>query len=327
MRLAHPWALALIVPAWALAAAVLRRGRAPAMIHPAAASGAGSPSPRTRAARAAPSLLLAGALALAAVALARPQKVRRLPAGEGEGVALVLAVDTSLSMSATDFPPSRLAAAKDLARRFVLGRSEDRIGLVTFGGASLLACPLTADYDALLGRLDGLEPGMTRADGTAIGDGLASAAARLKDSPAKSKAVVLLTDGRSNAGAVDPLTAAAALAALGIKVYAVGTAGRGPALMPVDDPNLGRIMVRTDEDLDEELLAEVARITGGRSWRAADRGQLGEIFAAIDRLEKSALKRPPLVAVADFYPAPLAAAAALLLLESVLAATALLKWP
>jgi Ca-activated chloride channel family protein len=253
--------------------------------------------------------------------------VRALPGGDGRGVDIVLAVDTSLSMSATDFKPDRLAVAQDIARRFIRGRVSDRIGLVTFGGAPLLACPPTVDYDALIGRLDGLTPGMTKSGGTALGDGLVSAVTRLKDCTAKSKAVILLTDGRSNTGIVDPVTAAKTAAALGVKVYAVGTAGRGPALMPVDDPGVGRTMVRIDDDLDEELLARIAALTGGKSFRAENRGDLAKIFAEIDRLEKSRVKRPPVVAVADYHVPPLAAAVLLLLLESALAATSLLRWP
>lgn len=328
MRFAHPWALLLAPLAWAAAAAALRFARAEALPYPAGERvRAARPSRRARLARAIPVLLPAAALTLAAVALARPQAVKALAGDDGRGVDIVLAVDSSLSMSATDLSPTRMEAAKELAKAFVKGRVSDRIGLVTFGGAPLLACPPTTDYDALRGRLDDLTPGMTKTDGTAIGDGLISAARRLKDAAAKSKVIVLLTDGRSNTGAVDPLTAAKAVAGYGIKVYAIGTAGRGPATMTVDDPRQGRVTVQIDDDLDDELLAEIARITGGKSYRAQTRGELAKVFAEIDALEKSEIKRPPVVAVADRHVPPLALAALLLLAESALAATALLRWP
>ena len=328
MRFAHPWALALAPLAWALAVAVLRRGRNAALAYPAGellrAQGL---TPRARAARLAPAVVQAAALTLAAVALARPQKVLAVSGEDGRGVDIVLAVDSSLSMNAMDFKPSRLEAAKQIAKSFVQGRVSDRIGLVTFGGAPLLACPQTVDYSALAERIDGLEAGMTKADGTALGDGLASAVRRLKEGSAKSKVVVLLTDGRSNTGAVDPLTAAKAAAALGVKVYSIGTAGRGPAPMPYDDPQRGRGVVMIDDDLDDELLSEISRITGAKSYRAKNREELAGIFAEIDRLEKSPVRLPQMVAVGDLHAWPLAAALLLLLAESALAATALLRWP
>jgi len=328
VRFACPWALALAPLAWALAVAAARRGRAAAMAYPAGERcRALAPTRRARAARLAPSVLLGAALTLAAVALARPQRIAAVSGDDDRGVDIMLAVDSSLSMNAMDFKPSRLAVARDIAKDFVRGRVSDRIGLVTFGGAPLLACPATVDYAALIERIDELEAGMTRTDGTALGDGLASAVRRLREGAAKSKVVVLLTDGRSNTGAVDPLTAAKAAAALGVKVYAIGTAGRGPALMPVDDPRLGRTVVQINDDLDEELLADIARITGAKAYRAKNRDELADVFAQIDRLEKSEVRRPDLVAVADLHAWPLGSALVLLLLEAALAATALLRWP
>lgn len=328
MRFAHPWALALAPAAWALAAAVARWGKTAALSYSTGESSkTRPPTPRARAARLAPSILTAAALTLAAAALARPQRVLAVAGEDGHGVDIVLAVDSSLSMNAMDFKPNRLAVAKELAKAFVRGRVSDRIGLVTFGGAPLLACPQTVDYAALGERIDDLEAGMTKADGTALGDGLASALRRLKESSAKSRVVVLLTDGRNNTGAVDPITAAKAAAALGVKVYAIGTAGRGSALMPIDDPRLGRTVVQIDDDLDEELLEEIARITGAKSYRAKDRSELADVFAEIDRLEKSPVRLPEIVAVADLHAWPLGAALLLLLAESTLAATVLLRWP
>ncbi len=328
MRFANPWVLLLAPLAWAAAVLVLTRGRDAALAYPAGERGRRlPPSARARLSRLAPPLSVAGALTLAAVALARPQSVKLLPGGDGRGIDIMLAVDTSLSMSSIDIKPNRITAAKEIAKAFARGRVGDRIGLVTFGGAPLLACPLTVDRDALIDRLDSLYPGMTKVDGTAIGDGLVSAANRLKDGTAKSKVIVLLTDGRSNTGIVDPVTAAKTAAAIGAKIYAVGTAGRGTALMEIDDPKYGKQMVPTDDDLDDALLAQLASITGGKSYRAENRGELEKIFQEINGLEKSEVKRPDVVAVADRHEPALAAAALLLLAESALAATALLRWP
>lgn len=285
------------------------------------------PSVRARAARWAPPVLLGLVLILIAAALARPQKISKLLGSEGEGIDIMLSIDSSLSMKAVDFKPTRIDVAKATAKRFVQGRAQDRIGLTTFGGAPLLLCPPTFDYDALLGRLDELDAGMTRADGTAIGDGLASAVSRLKDTSAKSKVIILLTDGRSNTGVVDPLTAAKAAAAYGIKVYPIGVAGKGDSAMTIDDPRYGRVTVPVTDDLDEELLSEIARLTTGKAYRAKDGGELKNIFAEIDRLEKSKVALPKIAAVGDLHTWPLIAALLLLLLESALTAGPLLRWP
>ncbi|MBI4060372.1 MAG: VWA domain-containing protein [Elusimicrobia bacterium] len=328
MRFLHPWLLLLALPAFAAAAAALRTPDASALDLPAGKRlRERRPSRRARAARAAPPVLLALALCLIAAALARPQKVLRFPGGTGEGIDIMLSIDSSLSMNAVDFKPTRLDAAKAVARRFVLGRAQDRIGLATFGGAPLLLCPPTLDYEALLGRLDELDAGMTRADGTALGDGLASAVSRLKDSDAKSKVILLLSDGRANTGVVDAPTAAKAAAAYGIKVYAIGVAGTGDSTMTIDDPRYGRVTVPVTDDLDEELLDEIARLTGGKAFRARDGGELKSVFAEIDRLEKSKVALPKIAATGDLHSWPLGAALLILLLESALAAGPLLRWP
>jgi len=328
VRFLHPWLLLLALPALAAAAAAIFRSNDAKLTLPAGALlRARKPSPRALAARLAPPLLLAAALCLIAAALARPQKIIKFAGGAGEGIDIMLSIDSSMSMKAVDFKPTRLDAAKATAKRFVSGRAQDRIGLTTFGGAPLLLCPPTLDYDALLGQIDELEAGMTRAEGTALGDGLASAVARLKDSSAKSKVIILLSDGRANTGVVDPLTAAKAAAAFGIKVYPVGVAGKGDSSMTIDDPRYGRVTVPVTDDLDEELLSEIARLTEGKAYRAKDGGELKSIFAAIDRLEKSKVALPKLSAVGDLHEWPLAAALLLLILESALSAGPLLRWP
>ncbi|MEK7389983.1 MAG: VWA domain-containing protein [Elusimicrobiota bacterium] len=328
MRFVEPWALLLLVPAVLTAAAAIWRPGGGKLGMPETGMPRGrSRGLRVRAARLAPAVLQGLALALIATALARPQKILRLSGGSGEGIDIILAIDSSLSMNAVDFKPTRLDAAKDTARRFVQGRSQDRIGLVTFGGAPLLACPATLDYDALLGRLDEMEAGMTRVDGTALGDGLATAVSRLKDSNAKSKVIVLLTDGRSNTGIIDPLTAAKAAATYAIKIYTVGTASKGESSMTLDDPRYGRVTVPVQDDLDEELLNEIARLTEGKSFRAQDDGELKRIFSEINRLEKSKVSLPKMAAVGDLHSWPLLIAVFLLLLEAALSAGPLLRWP
>lgn len=326
MIFAHPWILLLLlaVPAAFWWDASSGRSAAGSYSGGVPASGA---TLRARLARWAPASLRALALALAVVGLARPQKTNTSLAGSALGVDIMLVVDTSLSMGALDLSPDRLSAAKDAARRFVLGRANDRIGLVVFGGASQLVCPLTLDYAALLEQLDSLKPGMTKVDGTAIGDGIASGARHLQNGDAKSRVLILLTDGRSNVGVTDPMTAARAAKTFGVRVYTIGTAGRGPATLPIDDPNHGRVMATIDEDLDEDLLAEIARLTDAKYFRATSLKQLREIYATIDSLEKSKIKRPDLVSREDLYAAPVALALLALMAESALAATWLLRWP
>lgn len=326
MRLAQPWALLLLLP---LAAALWRcaRGRGPALPHPGTSSLEDAPSPRALAARWAPLALPGLALALLALALARPQRVQRAVGGEGRGIDIVLALDSSISMDAMDLKPTRFAVAQETAARFVRGRAEDRIGLVTFGGAPLLAAPLTVDYEALVERIEGLRTDVTRVQGTAVGDGLVSALRRLRESTAKSKVVILLTDGRSNTGAVEPLTAAKAAASMGVKVYTIGAARRGQSARLVEDPRYGRVEMPVGDDLDEETLSEVARMTGGRYWRAESAAALRAVYGEIDRLEKSAVKLPDLVVRDELHRGPALLAALLLLAESALAATWLLRWP
>ncbi len=328
MRLASPWMLLVLIPAiLAAAAALWRPGGARLGLPAGGFLGGRKPSARARAARWAPTLLQGLALCLIAFALARPQKTVRIAGGTGEGIDIVLTLDTSLSMQAVDLKPTRLEAAKETARRFVQGRVQDRIGLVVFGGAPLLACPATLDYDALIGRIEEVESGMTRADGTAIGDGLASAVSRLKDSSAKSKVVILLTDGRSNSGVVDPVTAAKAAAAYGVKIYAIGVASKGETSMTVDDPRFGRVTVPVTDDLDEELLLDLAHATGGKSYRAKSGAELKDVFADIDRLEKSKVDLPKLAAIGDLHHWPIGLALLLLLIEAALSAGPLLRWP
>lgn len=330
-RFENHWWLLGLVPALlaALAAALQGAGRMPAFRFPdvgalarRAGSSAGWPVRWT------PLVLKLAALTLAVVALARPQTMSREPAGAAEGIDIILVLDTSESMRALDFDPfDRMTAAKQAARDFIQRRVSDRIGLVVFGGEPLMACPPTLDYDALLTFLEDVKPGITQSRGTAIGDGLAAAAAHLKDSTAKSRIVVLITDGANNAGLVDPLTAAKAAKALGIRVYTVGAAKHGQALVPVDHPVLGRQMVAIDDDLDDALLTKMGEETGGRYYRATNAKELAEIYSDIDKLEKSTVDRPETVSYTDFYRLLLLPAALLLAAELLLGHTFLVRLP
>ncbi len=328
MTFAHPAAFLALIPAAAALAWSLRRGERrrasllyPVPIPPRRPWGAGV-------ARWGPSSLRALAYILLAAGLARPQKLSKRGQTLGQGIDIMLALDTSTSMNALDFKPgNRLEAAKDTAVRFVQGRAQDRIGLVAFGGAALLACPLTLDYEALVLRLREMEAGMTGAQGTAIGDGIVSGINHLRRSDGKSKVLILLTDGRSNTGLIDPVTAAKAARTYGVKIYTIGTAKKGETLLPVDDPTHGRVMVRLQDDLDEETLNEVARVTDGRYWRAEGLRQLHDIYGEIDGLEKSDVKLPDIVSRADIYQFPVLAAALILLLEMALSRTLWLRWP
>jgi Ca-activated chloride channel homolog len=235
------------------------------------------------------------ALALLAVALARPQLGYAWEESLTEGIDIELALDISGSMGGEDFQPdNRLAVAKRVVRDFVAGRTGDRIGLVVFSGTALTRSPLTTDRRMLDQLLAGVELN-TLPDGTAIGVALASAAARLKASEAKSRVIVLVTDGVNNAGAIDPMSAAAVCRGLGLKVYTigVGTRGRVPVPMRLRNPRTGLVETREvmmENQLDEALLAKIAERTGGRTFRATDAESLRQIFADIDRLEKTPLK-------------------------------------
>jgi len=281
-----------------------------------------SPTLRARIGRWAPLAIRTLAMSLIVFGLARPQKVSSRLKGFGEGIDIMLDIDSSLSMSATDIKPSRIEAAKETATHFVMGRVQDRIGLVTFGGAPELLCPLTLDYDPLISQINNLEPGITQADGTALGDGLVSALNHLKSSAAKTKIIILLTDGRSNTGTVDPMTAAKAAQALGIKIYTIGTARHGPALMPVQGQ-----MIRIDDDIDDELLTNIAQITGGQYFRVTSLEKLTEVYKTINTLQKSKVKIPPIIMRQDLYRIPTLIAALLLLTEIMLSNAWLLRWP
>lgn len=275
--------------------------------------------------------LRAAALAAIAVALARPQAGSAATKIHREGVDVVLAVDVSGSMLAEDFTlgnerANRLQAVKSVVKEFVAARPEDRIGLVLFAGRPYTQCPLTLDHGWLLQNLDRAEIGMIE-DGTAVGSALATAVNRLRPSTAKSKFVVLLTDGQSNAGKITPQTAADAAAALGIKVYTVGAGTRGMAPFPAQDFFGNKVYRPVQVDIDEPTLQKIATTTHARYFRATDTPTLREIYAEIDRSEKTAFEAPEYLDYRELYPWLVWPALALVLLEIGLGETVLRKLP
>lgn len=238
-----------------------------------------------------PRALRVAALGLFIVALARPQARRATEHVEASGVDLVLAVDVSGSMEALDMqragqPASRVEAVKDVVARFVAARPNDRIGLVAFAGAPYLMSPLTLDHDWLAQNLHRLRTG-TIEDGTAIGSALATGVNRLRGTDARSKVIVLLTDGVNNAGAVQPTLAAEAARALGIRVYTIGVGVDGDAPVPVTDAHGQTRVAMAHVDVDEATLRAIAQTTGGRFFRARDTASLSRVYAEIDGMEKT----------------------------------------
>jgi Ca-activated chloride channel family protein len=259
------------------------------------------------------------------VALARPRLGLERTESWTEGVDIFIALDASGSMAAEDFKPkNRFFVAKSSARQFIEGRSSDRVGLLVFAGHSRTVSPLTTDRAMVLDRLASLKLG-DQGDGTAIGLALGNALARLKPSKAKSRVVVLLTDGGNNAGEIDPDTAAGVAKALGVRVYTVGVGtNNGPVEIPIPirDPETGRVTerrVRANVDVDEALLQRIADATGGRYFRATDAQGLADTFATIDKLEKSEIKTTKYTRFREVFPLAARPAAACLALAGLAA--------
>ncbi len=225
------------------------------------------------------------AVALLIIALARPQSVDKWEDISTEGIDIVMSLDISSSMLARDFKPDRLEASKELATEFISGRSDDRMGLVVFSGESFTQCPLTTDHAVVINMMRDIQTGMIE-DGTAIGMGLATAINRLKDSKAKSKVIILMTDGVNNMGEIAPVTAAEIAQSFNIRVYTIGVGSRGMAPYPVQTP-YGRQYRNMKVEIDEEVLKDIAEITDGKYFRATDNNQLKQIYQEIDKLEKS----------------------------------------
>ena len=238
-------------------------------------------------------------------ALARPQEQLTTVERNAEGIDIVLALDISSSMKAEDLKPNRFEAAREVAKEFIDQRISDRIGLVSFAMQSFTVCPPTLDYRLLKELIDEVEMGVIQ-DGTAIGMGIATSVNRLKDSEAKSKVIILLTDGQNNAGEIDPVTAADLALTYDIKIYTIGAGTRGTAPYPVDDPIFGRRYRNIQVDIDEEMLESVAESTGGKYFRATDSQELLRIYQEIDALERTKVEEIIYTDFTDLYPIYLA---------------------
>ncbi len=227
-------------------------------------------------------------IAAVTVVIARPQNVDKWQSSTTEGIDIIMALDVSGSMLARDFNPDRLEASKNVATEFISGRPYDRIGLTVFSGESFTQCPLTTDHAVLINLLREVKSGIIE-DGTAIGVGLATAINRIRDSDAISKVVILLTDGVNNTGSIDPVTAAEIAKSFGIRVYTVGVGSMGYADYPVQTP-FGMRYQKMQVEIDEALLQKIAGMTGGQYFRAVDNTSLQNVYAEIDKLEKSKIE-------------------------------------
>jgi Ca-activated chloride channel family protein len=299
----------------------LARRRRPAVRYPVLAAVRRAAGGGTSWKRFAGPVVRAAALSLIVVALARPQAGSGSESVLTEGIDIVVAMDVSGSMRAEDFKPkNRLAVAKEVFADFVRGRTSDRIGLVVFAARSFTQCPLTLDYNVLLQLADSVEVGMIDESSTAIGMGIATAANRLRESDARSKVIILLTDGRNPAGAIDPITAAEAASALGIRIYTIGAGTPEGGPIPIDDPVWGRRYVQVATDIDEDTLREIARVTGGKYYRAKTPGMLAEVFREIGDLEKTKIEVKHFTSYTELAPRFMIAGLLLLIGELLVAA-------
>lgn len=232
-----------------------------------------------------PFVLRTVALTMIVIAVARPRSSTDMEKIDTEGIDIVMAMDVSTSMLARDFTPDRISAAKDIAVEFIAQRPSDRMGIVVFAGESYTQCPLTTDRATLINLMKEVQTDLIE-DGTAIGNGLATAVARMMDSDAKSRVVILLTDGVNNSGEIAPLTAAEIAKTYGIRVYTIGVGANGMAPYPVMTP-WGMDVQQMKVEIDEDLLKEISQVTGGRYFRATDNTKLSEIYTEINQMEKA----------------------------------------
>lgn len=232
-----------------------------------------------------PFALRIAAIVMIIIAIARPRSSTEVEKIDSEGIDIVLAMDVSTSMLARDFKPDRISAAKDIAIEFIAQRPSDRMGIVVFAGESYTQCPLTTDRATLINLMKEVQTDLIE-DGTAIGNGLATAVARIADSNAPSRVVILLTDGVNNSGEIAPQTAAEIARTYGIRVYTIGVGANGMAPYPVITP-WGVDVQNMQVEIDEELLKGISEMTGGRYFRATDNTKLAEIYAEINKMEKA----------------------------------------
>ena len=266
-------------------------------------------------------------LGLAIIALARPQKGTESEEVLTEGIDIVMALDASSSMAAEDFKPqNRFHVAKLVAGRFIEGLKHDRVGLVVFAAKAYSRCPLTLDYGVLLNVLNNAELGAIE-DGTAIGNALATCLNRLRESKAKSKVIILLTDGINNRGEIQPIDAAEIARTLGIKIYTIGVGSTGIARIPIDDPVYGRTYVNMQVEIDEASLKKIAETTHGIYYRATDRPSLEKIFEDIGSLEKTKIEVKTYTHYNERYNDFLLPAMVLIFLSTLLVNTKFAKIP
>lgn len=325
MQFLNPYILlvACIVPLLLIYYILVGRRRATLIV-----STTQGPAPRTLRyfLRHVPIVLRLLAISAMVIALARPVIVHHESETTTEGVDIVLAMDISGSMLARDFTPDRLSAAKRLATEFVAERTGDRLSVVAFAGEAFTQCPLTADQAAVGTMLSRLRSGVVE-DGTAIGNGLATAINRLRESGAKSKVVVLLTDGVNNRGQISPIMAAEIARNLGIKVYTIGVGSRDKAPMPAIDPFGNQTFVMAEVEIDEDLLRNIASTTSGRYFRANDNEALRNIYQQINELEKSEVQVTHYTSYDELFGRWLLLALLLLALEFIVARVILNRLP
>jgi Ca-activated chloride channel homolog len=290
-ELAHPLALFLLVPVWLLPLFRLwRHGRHPAVALPTLSALTNAPLDPLSLLRPVPFAAALVGASLLCLAMARPQSKDSWQDVQREGIDIIIALDVSTSMLARDLKPDRFEASRAVGMQFIDGRPNDRIGLVVYEGEAFTQCPLTTDHRVLKEMFMKTRSGLIEG-GTAIGLGLATAINRLRESEARSKVVILLTDGVNNAGSIQPLDAAHIAAQLGIRVYTIGVGTIGKALSPVDRYPNGQLRFDyVDVDLDEPKLKQMAEVAGGRYFRATNERKLKEIYDEIDTLEKTRIK-------------------------------------
>jgi Ca-activated chloride channel family protein len=318
IQFATPWVLAflIVLPVWWI---VRRRRKAPAIVFsrvPVLATGPRAGRKTTLFLFLFRNLLLASMI----VALSRPRSGAHAEDVTSEGINIVLAIDLSSSMLAQDFQPqNRLEVAKDVVKRFINARTSDRIGVVAFAAEALTQVPLTTDYPVVTGAVDNLAAGQLE-DGTAIGTAIATAANRLRDAPGRSRVMILLTDGENNRGSIDPRTAAKAAAVFGIKIYTIGVGTEGMAPVPVGRGLFGLRYENRLVRIDEPLLVDIAKTTGGRYYRARDAAALQRIYQEINQLEREPVRTRSYVRYTELFRWPLYLAALALVAELLLAA-------
>ena len=328
MHFASPyylWLLALIVPMIAYYVWRVRQGGAAIQISTVEGVLRAPKSVRYYL-RHLPFVLRTAAYALLVVALARPQGIEQNVRTSTEGIDIMLSIDVSGSMLARDFKPDRITAAKEVAASFISDRVGDRLGLVVFAGEAFTQSPLTTDQSTLQTLLARIRSGLIE-DGTAIGNGLATAINRLRESEAKSKVIILLTDGINNRGEIAPMTAAEIARAQGIRVYTIGVGSRGTAPYPAVDMFGNMTFVNQKVEIDEKTLTEIARLTGGRYFRATDKEKLQAIYDEINQLEKSRVEVTERITYHELFLGWVLAALALLTAELLLSNLVLKRIP